>query len=169
MSRPCVLLCEDQQQAVFIRRFLAKKGRRVLRVDFAPPGKGSGEQYVRERYPKQLTTARKKKLALIVMIDGDNLGAQKRVRQLEEVCKERGVDNRGKAEPVAVFVPEPDIETWICHLDSDLKGRLQRESDCKTAVQKLSAICEKGKLPGDFPSSLSHACDEWQQFRKVAP
>ena len=169
MSRPCVLLCEDQQQAVFVRRFLAKKGRQVLQVDFAPPGKGSGEQYVREQYPKQLADARKKKRALIVMIDGDKPGADDRLRQLEKACKERGVDNRGKAEPVAVFVPEPDIETWIYHLDSDLKGRLQRESDCKTAVQKLSDICEKGKPPADFPPSLSRACDEWQQFRKVAP
>ena len=170
MSRPCVLLCEDKQQAVFVSRFLAKKRRRVSRVDFADPGKGSGEQYVREQYPKQLADARKKKRALIVMIDGDNLGAQKRMRQLAEACKERGVDNRGKGEAVAVFVPESNIEDWIHYLDGSVKGRLQQESDCKPAVRKLSDICDGGgKLPGDFPPSLGYACKEWRQFRKVAP
>ena len=142
----------------------------MSRVDFADPGKGSGEQYVREQYPKQLTDARKKNRALIVMIDGDNLGAQKRMRQLAEACKERGVDNRGKGEAVAVFVPESNIEDWIHHLDRSVRGRLHHENDCRSAVKKLADICDgDGKLPDDFPPSLSRACDEWQQFRKVAP
>ena len=170
MSRPCVLLCEDQQQAVFVRRFLKKKGRHVSRIDFADPGKGSGEQHVRGKYPKQLADARKKKRALIVMIDGDNLGADKRMRQLEEECQKQGVAARGKKDAVAVFVPEAAIEDWMHYLDGGTKGKLQRKRDCEPAVQKLSAICEKGgKLPGDFPPSLSRACNEWRQFRKVAP
>ena len=165
MSRLCTVLCEDKQQSVFISRFLAKKGW-LPQVEELPEGSMSGEQHVREEYPVQLEIARKKKLALIVMIDGDNLGAQKRMRQLEEECQKQGVAARGKKDAVAVFVPEKDIESWISHLGVD---KLRRERDCEPAVKKLSDICEKGKSPADFPPSLSRACDEWQQFRKVAP
>ena len=168
MSRPCLVLCEDKQQSVFIRRFLRRKGWQP-NVGKLPAGQKSGEQHVRENYPRYLKKARNGNRALIVMIDGDNLGADKRVRQLEEACREQGVAARDKKDAVAVFVPEPDIESWIYHLDGSAKGRLQHENNCKRAVRKLSDICDKGKSPADFPPSLSHACDEWQQFRKVAP
>ena len=165
MSRPCIVLCEDKQQSVFTSRFLKKKGW-LPQVKGMPEGSMSGEQYVRREYPVQLEIARKKKLALIVMIDGDNLGADKRMRQLEDACRTQGIAARNKKDAVAVFVPEKDIESWISHLGVD---KLRRERDCEPAVKKLSDICEKGKSPADFPPSLSRACDEWQQFRKVAP
>ena len=166
MSRSCLVLCEDEQQSAFICRFLTKKGIPV-EYDFAPPGKGSGEQYVRENYPGYLELARKKNRPLVVMIDGDNLGADKHLRQLEEECQKQGVDKRGKGEAIAIFVPEPDVEKWIRNLGV---GNLRRARDCAPAVKKLSDICASGgELPGDFPSSLRAACDEWRQFRKVAP
>ena len=169
MSRPCLVLCEDKQQSAFIGRFLKKK-KMPADIEKAPHGKGSAAGYVLANYPKYLKKARKKGLALIVMIDGDNLDADKRMRKLEDECQKRGVDGRGKAEPVAIFVPEADVEDWIHHLLGDGKtGKLQRERDCVPAVKKLADICEKGKSPADFPPSLSRACDEWRQFRKVAP
>ena len=169
MSRPCLVLCEDKQQSVFISRFLKKRGW-LPQVKGVPEGSMSGEQYVREEYPVQLELARKKKRALIVMIDGDNLGAQKRMRQLEEACRIQGVAARNKKDAVAVFVPETAIENWIHYLNGGAKGKLQQERNCIPAVKKLVGICDGGgKLPDDFPPSLSHACDEWRQFRKVAP
>jgi len=48
-----VILCEDRQQEVFARHFLINCGidRRRIRVNVAPKGIGSGEQYVRKNYP----------------------------------------------------------------------------------------------------------------------
>jgi hypothetical protein len=55
-----VLLCEDRQQEVFVRRFFKKAGwsTQRLRVEFAPPGRGSAVQFVRERFPKELSAYR---------------------------------------------------------------------------------------------------------------
>ena len=75
-----VLLCEDQQHEVFVRRFLAAAGwsTRRLRIQMAPPGKGSAEQFVREQFPKELQAYRSNRirlsLGLIVIRDGDNSG-----------------------------------------------------------------------------------------------
>ena len=48
-----VLLCEDSQQEAFARRFLVRAGwhPRALRVEKSPQGRGSGEQWVRDRFP----------------------------------------------------------------------------------------------------------------------
>ena len=130
MSRSCLVLCEDEQQSAFICRFLKKKGMSV-EYDYAPPGKGSGEQYVRENYPEYLELARKKNRPLVVMIDADNLDADKRMRQLEDACQDQGVNNRGKAEAVAIFAPKAKVEDWIHHLLGDgKKGKLRRPRDC---------------------------------------
>ena len=78
-----VLLCEDLQHAVLVRRFFEKRGwdRRWWRVEMAPPGHGSAERFVRERYPLELASLRKfggHGAALVVMIDGDNKGLRGR-------------------------------------------------------------------------------------------
>ena len=51
-----VILCEDRQHEAFARRFLAQAGRglRVQRVEVSPKGRGSGEQFVRARFAKEL-------------------------------------------------------------------------------------------------------------------
>ncbi len=73
-------LCEDTQHEVFLRRFLKRRGWDTtrLRVEKAPPGRGSGEQFVRESFVPELKAFRARchylNLALIVMIDGDRSG-----------------------------------------------------------------------------------------------
>ena len=55
-----VLLCEDTQQEVFLRRFLKKMGwdSRRIRIERAPGGTGSGEQFVRTKFPTELRAYR---------------------------------------------------------------------------------------------------------------
>ena len=75
-----VLLCEDQQQGTFLRRFLEKTRPkdRVLRVEMAPRGFGSAEQYVKQRFLTELREHRRRQVsqALLVMRDGDHLGVR---------------------------------------------------------------------------------------------
>ncbi len=69
-----VLLCEDSQTNSFVRRFLRRRGfdHRDITTLPLPGGSGSGEQWVRERYPDQLRAIRGKQAAyLIVVTDAD--------------------------------------------------------------------------------------------------
>ena len=55
-----VLLCEDKQQEAFARRFLKATGweTHAMRVEKAPVGRGAGEQFVRERFARELKAHR---------------------------------------------------------------------------------------------------------------
>jgi len=83
-----VVLCEDRQHEAFARRFLkrAGKGHRIQRVEISPRGRGSAEQYVRERFVKELAYYRERKhsvgQALIVLIDADGRDAADRIEQV---------------------------------------------------------------------------------------
>jgi len=69
-----VLLCEDKQTDSFVRRFLKHRNfkYRDIRTVSLSAGSGSGEQRVREQYPRQLKAIRQRKQAyLIVVIDAD--------------------------------------------------------------------------------------------------
>ena len=83
-----VILCEDRQQEVFARQFLQKRGfPGPFRVEVCPKGEQSGEQYVRERYPKEVKAYRSKRnhlsIYLVVLIDADNKTVDERLSQLD--------------------------------------------------------------------------------------
>ena len=88
-----VLLCEDAQHESFGRRFLEKAGWTIrhIRVEKAPKGLGSAEQFVRKRFPDELEAYRRRKhrvsVALIVMMDGDNHGVDQRVDEPDTACR----------------------------------------------------------------------------------
>ena len=170
-----VILCEDTQHEVFIYRFLKKRswGVRGLRVEKAPRGRGSGEQFVRERFPKELREYRSRKYAayaLIVMLDGDSVGVDARLRSLDASCRQQGVDPRSGDDRVAVFVPTWSIETWFAYLDGndiDEAGsdypKLARERDCQRFVNELFKMCQSGTLRAPEPQSLRAACREYDK------
>ena len=142
-----VILCEDRQQECFLRRFLDRRGyeTRGMRVLFAPPGRGAGDQFVRERFPGELTAWRARRShssqALVVMTDGDRFGLRGRFDQLDRACRSAGIRARGADERVAVFVPTWQIETWFAYLDGQAVDegkadypRLDGESTCQRHV-----------------------------------
>jgi len=71
-----IVLCEDKEHWVFVYRFLKRQTNHRVRRVSAPPGGGSGEQFVREQYPHQLRALRATHVnaVLVVMIDGDAAG-----------------------------------------------------------------------------------------------
>ncbi|NMC21022.1 MAG: hypothetical protein GYA33_11465 [Thermogutta sp.] len=169
-----VLLCEDRQHEAFARRFLEKAGwpTRRLRVQIAPQSRGSAEQFVRERFPPELSAYRSKRhqvaQGLVVVIDGDERGVHGRLTELADACQDRNVQPRQPGERVAIFVPTRNIETWLAYLDgqtvneNDPYSRLARERDCRQHVKRLYEMCQQGALRLPAPPSLQAACDEYR-------
>lgn len=170
-----VLLCEDQQHEVFVRRFL-KKGPwtvRDLRVERAPSGRGSAEYFVRDRFPDELQSVRSKggeQAYVIVMVDGDAYGVGKRKASLGAACEEQGVAPPGNLDHVLICVPTWNIETWLAYLrgeavDETNKGypRLARARDCAPLVNKLVAMCNERTLREPAPTSLVETCVDHQR------
>ena len=172
-----VLLCEDRQQEAFARRFLNATGweTRAMRVEKAPGGRGSGEQFVRERFPRELKAHRSRPVSqtLVVMMDGDAEGPTARLQQLDKACREAGVAERARNERVAVFIPTWNIETWLAYLDGEPveEGRpdyrrLASERECQHHVETLVHMCRADKLREPAPPSLEAACNEYRMRLK---
>lgn len=169
-----VLLCEDTQHETFARRFIEKAGwsTRRLRVEKAPGGRGSAEQFVRVRFPRELAAYRRQRRAvaqaLIVILDGDKKGARRRAAELDEACRSNQMDVRRLDERVLVLVPTWNIETWIAYLDGQTVDeakhdypRLPRPSECQPRVETLAAMCRARMLRAPAPPSLESACTEY--------
>ena len=170
-----VLLCEDQQQQAFARRFLQRTGwdTRSLRVEMAPKGEGSAEKYVRTRFPRELVEHRRRSVsrALIVMMDGDDRGVQRRVDELDAECRSQGCPVRTSDEAVLVFIPTWNIESWISYLGGqsvdeakDDYPRLPRARECGRQVQVLVDMCRQHRLREPAPPSLAAACTEYGRW-----
>lgn len=170
-----VLLCEDTQHEAFLRRFLTAMGwpKRRLRIEKAPAGRGSAEQFVRERFPIELDAYRRRRgrvgMALVVMQDGDVHGRAGRLTAFDEVCRAAEIPPRQPDDRVAVFVPTWCIETWLAYLSGENVGedrqnypRLQRERDCQSHVDRLVEMCRRQGLRQPAPDSLTAACDEYR-------
>lgn len=174
-----ILLCEDLQHETFLRRFFRSQGwqDRGLRILRSPAGRGSGEAYVREQFVLELRAYRSKPhlaQALVVMIDGDQLGHDGRRDSLIQACITAGIDPPKPTEAVAVFVPTWRIETWLWYLDGEATDegvrdypRLPKERQCQRHVDALDSMCQAGRLAPPSPPSLVSACTEYQRLRTV--
>ena len=169
------VLCEDKQQQVFARHFLMSFwGAKIRDIRFCalPDGKGSGEQYVRDSYLREVRTHRSKfpylsSLRSIVMVDADRLSVEERRRQFDEALEAAGFEKRGNEERIAIFVPKRNIETWIHYLqgksvdENTAYSKLPNKGDCKADVARLAeTLCPDAGLSEDAPPSLQAACPE---------
>ena len=173
-----VILCEDRQHEVFARRFLKNKKTgfepRDIYVDKSPTGRGSAEQYVRERFPTELKAIRAKRreeVYLIVMLDGDDQGAARRRHSLETACIENGIDPAGAADKLLLCVPTWNIETWLAYLDGEAVEetkpdypRLKKPSDCTPHVDNLAKMCRVKTLRSPYPPSLEDTCIQYRRL-----
>lgn len=140
----CVVLCEDLQSFVFIRRALKRLGvpghnireRPFPDSTFQQSGGTSlrriddydvyacGSQHVRENVAREIAYVRtglRGSKALVVHIDVDNTHAngrsvRDRKSELDLACSAANVPPRAATEPIAILVPRRNIETWIENL-----------------------------------------------------
>ena len=177
-----ILLCEDRQTQSFVRNFL--KHRNFKDHDFtilcaSRASKGSAEQWVRKKYPKQLNAIRSKKNAyLIVVIDADTHTIDDRRKQLGEACE----DNKPNKIPlrnhrtdtnVLHIIPRRNIETWLAYLDgmdvdeSTVYPKLEHEGDCRKHARRLYDMCHRDQsLREPAPLSLQEACKEYRKLQR---
>lgn len=183
MSRPAeiVLLCEDRQHEVFVRRFLkshfgprAREVSHRLRVEMAQRGRGAADQYVVERYPYEVAAYRrqsaKRETRLLVLIDGDSAGVEDRTRRLDHACREKQIEGRRDGERILILVPTWNIETWLFWLDGREVDetrkdypKLPKPGDCQSGVNELVTMCRSGTLRQPTPPSLVAACTEFNR------
>jgi len=183
-----IVLCEDRLHEVFVRRFLKRgwgiKGRdvRVIRYPNAGSG-GAGEKHVRDRYPYQVRAYRarasKARTMLIVVIDADAGTVQAHHLELEKACDQAdpAVKARQAKEGIVHVIPKWHIETWLAYLDGVTVtedeqyksgyGFRHRESECHLLVDKLATACKNREELADLPSSLAHACNEFDRIRTM--
>jgi len=176
-SARIILLCEDSQTDVFVRRFL--RHRRIRGRDITtyplPAGQQSGEQWVRERYPRQLKAIRRRSgVCLITVIDADTLSASERRDQLQAECESQGIPPAQPDDPVLVFVPRRNLETWLAYLEGkevnerDSYPKLKREGDCARHANELVRMCRKEqRLREPAPRSLHEACEEYARLTTI--
>lgn len=174
MSRRSIqvtVLCEDKQQAVFIRHCLISRGVNPIKIRaiINPHGQGSGEQFVRERYYQEVVDYRRKanmlSTVLVVLLDADTNTVEQRFKWLDKMLADDGQPKRQQHEKIAILIPKRNVETWIRYLqgnnvdETTVYQKLTREGTCKQQAQKLAReLCPNG-LPADSPPSLHTACE----------
>ena len=134
------ILCEDRRTERFLRRLCERFGVQVLDVKIAPSGKGAASAWVRQHYADEVRRHRARNyqasLALLVAIDGDNVGVAERVRELAEALAAAKEAPRVDSEAIAVFVPTWSVETWLAALVGRPVDELSPQKD-NPAVSEL--------------------------------
>ena len=129
------MLCEDVEQERLFRPILERLSRRRVRV--APRRDRGGFTFVLARLADEARYLRQRPddaVGLLVVIDADADGFQKRHEDIEKAIREAGLSEKSR-ERMAVCIPARNVETWelwLCgfrDLDEreDFKKRFRRE------------------------------------------
>lgn len=171
-----IILCEDQQQEVFVRHWLQAKGfnRRQIRVRRSPVAQGSAEQFVRTQYPVEVQECRRVAtyqpvgVSLVVSIDADISSVEERQRQLDRELESHDLERRGVDERIAILVPKRNIETWVHHVmgeevnEAEIYPKLAKPGACRAGVRNFAQAAQDDPLVVHAPPSLRMAREEIQ-------
>ena len=168
MSRTAryIVRAEDLAGRRFLESYLRSVGvdLREVRSESAPPGRGSGKQWVDAQYPievRALRTKRPGQKVLLVTTDADELTVAERKRRLADALANAALTPRTDAESIAVVIPRWEIETWAEHVltgasvseDARMGWDVAKsERDCHAAGGKLAEHRSPG--PACCPPSL---------------
>lgn len=128
---------------------------------------------MRERFAVELSAVRSKsneKVALIVIMDGDDQGVDGRKRALDRACADRGVTPPRDGDRVLVCVPTRNIETWLAFLQGETVEetrsypRLSRPRDCEPHARALAGMCRETTPAAELPPSLQDACAHYRRI-----
>jgi hypothetical protein len=155
-----ILLIEDSNQENLIRHFLKKCGHdnRTMRSVRLPPGHGSGEQFVRENYAREVRAIRAThtKACLIAMIDADTGSVEDRRQQFERALKDADQSPRGASDAILHLIPKRNVETWILCLNSH-------------AVEELSDYRRDPRVDAQAIKSAAGMLFSWTRANFVIP
>lgn len=177
-----VVLAEDQGQVNLVRRYLQRSidpNQRITRISIVQ-GRGSGEQFVRKNYAKEVNECRQRAATrsalLIVAMDADENTVEDRARQLADELRARGFEARSEDDPIAVLIPKRNVETWILCLN----GKAVNENDDYSATRitglHLTEVARTlfcwtrngAEVPARCVSSLRDSFPEWRRIERPA-
>ena len=177
-----VVLAEDRAGMRFVEQYLRSIGvdSRAIRSLHAPPGRGSGKQWVTTTYPAEVRGFREKKnhvwKVLLVVTDADELRTRERADELASALAGAGLAPRADEERIALVIPKWEIETWAEHLltgapvTEDHKSGwpvARSERDCHAAGGKLDGHRGTPKPPPECcPASLEASDAELARARR---
>ncbi len=172
-----ILLCEDSRHRSLFLGLLRKHLKcQNIRVNMAPPGKGAGEQHVRENYPKEVKLVRVKNVSrfLVTVMDADTYSVAHHYNELNSELRKDKQKIRQKNDPIAIFIPKHNIETWFYCLNAetsvsetdDFKQKVAN-IDCTKIVKEFYrlSLLPTAKLPDYCPDSLKLALPEVGRLR----
>jgi len=131
MSSPSLIfvLAEDQLQKQLIYRFLVMAGvnPHQMTIEVSPAGQGSGEQWVRKNFARQVSKCRARNArhartstSMFVMLDADRLPVQEHLIELDTSLISANQPRIDEAtDSVARLIPKWSIETWILYLGAN--------------------------------------------------
>ena len=144
-------------------RYLSKRRFRPhdIQVIKAPLGAGSAEQWVRERFPVEVSAYRRRQAEtkLILVVDADTHTVHDRIRQLDESLQRAGVRQIDEnVEQIARLVPKRNIETWILCLnleqvDEDTDYKRSRGDWTERITVAAAALYEWTRPNASVPAS----------------
>lgn len=174
-----IILGEDQRQVSFARRVLMNLRFSSHEISKAPVpnGDGSGAQWVQTEYPRQVAVNRSKRshqqCTLLVSIDRDDQTVLARKQQFDEILRSKQMSPRSNDEPVAIWVPSRNIETWISHFTGqdvdeteDYKSRTRR-IDLKDVAEGFVKEFHAWKQSPQTFTTLSSLSDAYEELSRI--
>lgn len=140
-----VLLIEDTRQENLIKHYLKRCGHnnRNLRVVKSPTGRGSGEQFVRERYATEVHGIRaqiaRTKACLITMIDADTGTLEFRRRQFEKANEVDDYRNDPRVSSQSARESASELFSWTRPNAAIPDGCVPSLRDCLIESDRLPA------------------------------
>jgi hypothetical protein len=102
---------------------------------------------------------------MVVIVDADTKPLKARSDALAQALRQARLDPRAAEEPIAIFVPKRNIETWIRFVGGEVVDEVTdysyppRPADYDVAAGRLREMCQRG-LGESAPPSLHAACAE---------
>jgi hypothetical protein len=156
-----IVLAEDERTQRLIYRYLQllNYAGRDIRFEPLPGGQGSGEAWVRTRYPQDVRAYRARaaraESSLVAAIDADVGDVGRRIRQLDESLTAEGLSQRTAGERIVHLIPKRNIETWIFNLNS-------RPVDEETDFSRAAGVDE-------MITSAARTLFEWTRLNAIIP
>jgi hypothetical protein len=144
----CSLLCEDVEQEQFFRPILERRFGRV-HVEARKPKQQGGITFVFQSYAdvvkRTVRRSPQEAVGLVVVVDGDDAGLDRRRRELDQRLEEAGCAKRNTKEKIAACVPCRTVETWELWLCGrrDLNEIDDYKADLQAEKRKDRMISEK--------------------------
>jgi hypothetical protein len=181
-----VIVAEDQEQQNLVYRYIERCNPRLTYREFrferpAKGSGGSGEQFVRNRYPAEVKEHRRRvgkgaSALLVVIVDADMETTERRASQLSDALHAASMDGRRDDELIVLLIPKRHVETWIRALLGNQVDEVTDytkapystpvANDIKDAATELHRWTRPGATPGPTsPPSLTASLPEWQKIR----